>query len=102
MRRILAYILVLSCTLTGCGRHIRLPRLAKGLIVATDTLSPGLERCARAEWSVLHRSEGYVNNAVMTRFKRRYYCMWQETPVKYLRNPIPDCSHLHDGRSRRK
>ena len=79
MRRILAYILVLSCALTGCGRHIRQPRMAEGLIVATDTLTLGLERCPRAEWRVLHRSEGYVNNAVMTRFKGRYYCMWQES-----------------------
>ena len=79
MRRILAYILVLSCALAGCGRHIRQPRLAEGLIVATDTLSLGLKRCPRAEWRVLHRSEGYVNNAVMTRFKGRYYCMWQES-----------------------
>ena len=65
----------------GCrsGAPLSAPRMADGILVPEDTLSLGLSRCEGATWAEVHRSDGYVNNAVMTRFKGRYYCMWQES-----------------------
>ena len=53
--------------------------MAEGVFDLTDTLSYGLERCCEARWITVHRSPGYANNAVLTRFGERYYCMWQES-----------------------
>ena len=74
----MAFIL-LAVLFFGCRNSapLSLPRVEEGMIVPEDTLSLGLQRCNRAEWIAVYRSDGYVNNAVLTCFKGRYYCMWQ-------------------------
>ena len=81
MRRPFTVLFLAILLLYGCrsGALGPIPRMADGILVPEDTLSLGLPRCAGAEWAEVHRSDGYVNNAVITRFKGRYYCMWQES-----------------------
>ena len=61
------------------GPESSVPRMAEGVIDTGDSLSLGLRRRESAQWTEVYRSEGYVNNAVITRFKGRYYCMWQQS-----------------------
>lgn len=63
----------------GCRNVPSVPRMEEGLIDTTDTLTLGLSRCQDMQWAEVYRSEGYVNNAVLTRFKGRFYCMWQQS-----------------------
>lgn len=57
------------------------PAVADGLLNLQDTLSLGLARCPGAQWIRLTaaRSEVYVNNVLLTKFKGKYYCMWQQS-----------------------
>ena len=74
------------------------PRMAEGVINTGDSLNLGLRRLESAQWTEIYRSEGYVNNAVITRFKGRYYCMWQQSERD---EDTPDthilCSSSADG-----
>ncbi len=81
MRRPFTVLFLAILLLYGCrsGALGPIPRMADGILVPEDSLSLGLPRCEGAEWAEVHRSDGYVNNAVMARFKGRYYCMWQES-----------------------
>ena len=81
MRRPFTVLFLAILFFYGCrsGDSWPIPRMEGGILVPEDTLSLGLSRCEGAEWAEVHRSDGYVNNAVMTRFKGRYYCMWQES-----------------------
>ena len=45
----------------------------------SDTLSLGLQKCEDMKWIEVFRSDGYVNNAVLTHFQGKYYCMWQQS-----------------------
>ena len=76
------------------------PRMAEGVINTGDSLNLGLRRLESAQWTEIYRSEGYVNNAVITRFKGRYYCMWQQSERD---EDTPDthilCSSSADGTS---
>ena len=58
--------------------HCR-PRMAEGVMDTADTLSLGLPRYANLQRNIVFRSEGYVNNVVLTHFRGRYYCMWQQS-----------------------
>ena len=60
-----------------CTPRPSLPRMAEGVLDLQDTVTLGLERLPEAEWIVVHRSEGYVNNVLLTHFRGEYYCMWQ-------------------------
>ena len=81
MRALTKYVLLWLLIFGGCQveTSVLIPRMEKGLLVPEDTLSFGLPRYARSEWAEVHRSDGYVNNAVLTRFKGQFYCMWQES-----------------------
>ena len=89
--------LTLSCRR---GPESSVPRMAEGVIDTGDSLSLGLRRLESAQWAEVYRSEGYVNNAVITRFKGRYYCMWQQSERD---EDTPDthilCSSSADGTS---
>lgn len=62
--------LILLLALLSCGgMRDETPRL----------VAAGQHRPAKAEAVVVYRSAGYVNNVVITRFKQRFYCMWQES-----------------------
>ena len=72
-----------------------LPRMAEGVLDLQDTITLGLERLSDAETVVVHRSDGYVNNVLLTHFRGEYYCMWQaserdedtpDTQVLYARS----------------
>ena len=54
-----------------------LPRMAEGVLDLQDTVTLGLERLPEAEMVIVHRSDGYVNNVLLTHFCGEYYCMWQ-------------------------
>ena len=54
-----------------------LPRMSEGVLDLQDTVTLGLERLPEAEMVVVHRSDGYVNNVLLTHFHGEYYCMWQ-------------------------
>lgn len=71
-------ILLLGLSIFSC-RDSHTPRMADGLINQEDTLSLGLQRLDGAEWMEVYRSDGYVNNVVLTHFKGTYYCMWQQS-----------------------
>ena len=70
--------------------------MAEGVIDTGDSLSLGLRRQESALWTEVYRSEGYVNNAVITRFKGRYYCRRQTIvlsfpfckPLKHIINTL--------------
>ena len=51
--------------------------MADGVLDLQDTVTLGLDRLQAAEWIIVHRSEGYVNNVLLTHFRGEYYCMWQ-------------------------
>ena len=51
--------------------------MAEGVLDLQDTVTLGLERLSGAEMVTVHRSEGYVNNVLLTHFQGEYYCMWQ-------------------------
>lgn len=72
-------MLALALLVEGCRGNVSVPRMADGLISTEDTLTLGLSRCPDMQWAEVFRSEGYVNNAVLTRFKGRFYCMWQQS-----------------------
>ena len=72
-----------------------LPRMGEGVLDLQDTVTLGLERLPEAEKVIVHRSDGYVNNVLITYFRGEYYCMWQaserdedtpDTKVLYARS----------------
>lgn len=72
-----------------------LPRMGEGVLDLQDTVTLGLERLPEAEMVIVHRSDGYVNNVLLTYFRGEYYCMWQaserdedtpDTKVLYARS----------------
>ena len=69
--------LLLVLLLGGCrmGPSEKVPRIREGLIQTEDTLCLGLSRRADTRWITVSQSDGYVNNAILTHFKGRYYCM---------------------------
>ena len=73
--------LLLVLLLGGCrmGPSEKVPRIREGLIQTEDTLCLGLSRRADTRWITVSQSDGYVNNAILTHFKGRYYCMWQQS-----------------------
>jgi len=73
------YVSLLLLLLAGCRRGLSEPRISGTLIQVEDTLSLGLSRRADTQWINVFQSDGYVNNAVLTHFKGRYYCMWQQS-----------------------
>lgn len=50
-----------------------------GVIDTADTLTLGLPRCEDMQWTEVFHSDGYVNNAVLTRFQGHFFCMWQQS-----------------------
>ena len=69
--------------------------MTEGVLDLGDTVTLGLERLPDAERIVVHRSDGYVNNVLLTHFRGEYYCMWQaserdedtpDTKVLYARS----------------
>lgn len=81
MNRLLLPLVVLAITLEGCrsGRSEPIPGMAEVLLDGNDTLSLGLPRCDDMKWIEVYRSDGYANNAVLTHFRGKYYCMWQQS-----------------------
>ncbi len=79
MRRTILHLIFLCILFQGCQGFRMRPCMAEGVIDCADTLSLGLPRCENAEWIEVFRSDGYVNNVVLTFFKGRYYCMWQQS-----------------------
>lgn len=71
----LAFLVLLSCT------GPRVPRVPEGLIDLEDTVALGLPGLPGAEMILVTRPEGerYVNNVVLTAFRGKYYCMWQQS-----------------------
>lgn len=75
------------------------PQMAEGLLHPEDTCSLGLAAYPGAETVLVYKHRGYVNNAVLTRFKGYYYCMWQQsardedTPDTEIR-----CARSRDGK----
>ena len=89
------WLLILLAVACKAGPSGELPRMADGLLDLSDTASLGLPACPGAERIVVFRSEGYVNNVLLTRFRETYYCMWQQsardedspdTEVRYARS----------------
>lgn len=78
-----AFILILTllgmwaCGSAGSG----VPSMSEGLLNMGDTLTLGLPRLERAETIFVTPARGqrYVNNVLLTAFRGRYYCMWQES-----------------------
>lgn len=62
---------------TACSHPVA--RVAEGLIDTTDSLSCGLPRMEGVEVVPVFRSDGYVNNVLLTHFRGLYYCMWQQS-----------------------
>ena len=81
MKRSLFKCILLFILLHGCqaGPDRCFPGMAEGVLDLSDTLSLGLQKCEQAEWIDVYRSEGYVNNVVLTAFKGSFYCMWQQS-----------------------
>ena len=69
--------MLLSLLLAGCG-HPEV-RMAPGLIDTADTLACGLPRLEGVQVIEVYRSNGYVNNVLLTCFQGQYYCMWQQS-----------------------
>lgn len=77
-----------------CGLHEQetiLQFFRQQLLDAPDGLPP----FPGVETQLVYKGHGYVNNAVMTRFKGCYYCMWQQsacdedtpdTEIRYARS----------------
>ena len=76
-------ILLMTLSVLGyaCGPHPSrlIPHMKDGVMDTADTLTLGLPRCADMQWTEVFHSEGYVNNAVLTRFQGKFYCMWQQS-----------------------
>ena len=90
---VICLVSVLCCT--GRTDVPPLPRMADGVLDLQDTVTLGLERLPGAEMVTVHRSDGYVNNVLLTYFRGEYYCMWQaserdedtpDTKVLYARS----------------
>ena len=81
MKRSLFCFILLCILSIGCqtGHDRCVPGMAAGVLDPSDTLSLGLQKCEQAEWIEVFRSDGYVNNVVLTAFKGRFYCMWQQS-----------------------
>ena len=81
MKNGLAASLLLVLLLGGCRMRPseNVPRIREGLIRTEDTLSLGLSSRSDTRWITVFQSDGYVNNVVLTHFKGRYYCMWQQS-----------------------
>ena len=83
MMRILPRILTVLAffSLVSC-RGPRVPQVPDGLIDLTDTVALGLPRLPDAELIRVTQPAGqrYVNNVVLTAFRGKYYCMWQQSP----------------------
>lgn len=81
MKRSLIHCILLCILIYGCqaGPDHCAPGMAEGLLDLSDTLSLGLQKCEQAEWIEVFRSDGYVNNVVLTSFKGSFYCMWQQS-----------------------
>ncbi len=96
----LRILLLAACCLYACTGRVepRVPRMEEGLLDLSDTLTLGLPRPEGAETILVTPPEGerYVNNVLLTAFKGKYYCMWQQsardedtpdTHVEYARSP---------------
>ena len=96
MARFRALISILCLvSILCCSRGPVLPRMGEGVLDLQDTVTLGLERLPGAERIVVHQSDGYVNNVLLTHFRGEYYCMWQaserdedtpDTQVMYARS----------------
>ena len=70
----------LAVLLQACApRENRFPAVPEGLFDLTDTVTLGLKRLPASERIVVHESQGYVNNVLLTAFDGKYYCMWQRS-----------------------
>ena len=81
MKRSLFCFILLCILSIGCqtGHDRCVPGMAAGVLDPSDTLSLGLQKCEQAEWIEVFRSDGYVNNVVLTAFKGRFHCLWQQS-----------------------
>ncbi len=81
MKRTLIQLFLLCILFHGCqaGPGHSCPGIAEGVLDLSDTLSLGLSKCDSAEWIEVFRSDGYVNNVVLTSFNGSFYCMWQQS-----------------------
>ena len=70
-------IVLLLLTALSCSRGVQLPALQEGLLDMADTLTLGLDRYPGAQFIEVAPASGYANNVLLTRFRGRYYCMWQ-------------------------
>ena len=73
---LLLVLLLGGCRMKSSGGP---PRIGESLIQTEDTLCLGLPRRADTRRITVFQSDGYVNNVVLTHFKGRYYCMWQQS-----------------------
>lgn len=73
--------IALAISIYGCrsSHSLHVPGIAEGVLDVSDTLSLGLQKCEDMKWIEVFRSDGYVNNAVLTHFRGKYYCMWQQS-----------------------
>ena len=69
--------ILIGLLLTACSQPV--VRITEGLIQTADTLSCGLDRLQGVQVVEVFRSPGYVNNVLLTQFRGRYYCMWQQS-----------------------
>ena len=74
---VVCLVSMLCCSGRGGVQPQALPRMAEGVLDLRDTVTLGLGRLAGAETILVHRSDGYVNNVLLTHFRGEYYCMWQ-------------------------
>ena len=66
--------------LASCGvKEKRLPHVSGSLFDLSDTVCLGLPRLEGSEKVLIYEGAGYVNNVVITYFRERYYCMWQDS-----------------------
>ena len=79
---ILRGVLLFACAiiLASCGaKERRLPHVSDSLFDLSDTVCIGLPRLEGSEKVLIYEGAGYVNNVVITYFRERYYCMWQDS-----------------------
>ncbi len=81
MRRPFILFLLLTCLSACRGGGPRVPQVPEGMIDLEDTVALGLPRLPGAEMILVTRPEGqrYVNNVVLTAFRGKFYCMWQQS-----------------------
>ena len=66
--------------LASCSvKEKRLPHVSGSLFDLSDTGCLGLLQLEGSEKVVVYEGAGYVNNVVITYFRERYYCMWQDS-----------------------